>query len=121
MPGIIIGIYTHKYQELLLEYAAPLNWNVEHECFNLNILFLFLFFFFHGKVSRNHQHNDTYLNLILFYMMLLINTAGWKITSCRKKKRLKKQECLIIFPFIFTHVAIANCFMYEPLYQYALP
>ena len=28
--NVHIGIYTHKCQELLSEYAALLNWNVEH-------------------------------------------------------------------------------------------
>ena len=45
MPGIIIGIYTHKCQVLLLEYAV-LPGTLGHGCFSLNIFFLFLFFFF---------------------------------------------------------------------------
>ena len=103
------------YQELLLEYAVLPRllgtWMLQFKHL------LSVPFFYHGKISRNYQHNDTYLNLVLLYMMymmLLIKTAGWKITSCRKK--IKKHEwCLIIFLFFYASVAIANCFMYKPL------
>ena len=60
-------IYTPKQVLLLLLEYAVLPGTLGHGCFSLNIFFLFLFFY-HGNISRNHQHNDTYLNLVLLYI-----------------------------------------------------
>ena len=94
MPGIIIGIYTHKCQVLLLEYAVLPGmlgtWMLQFKHL-LSVPFFFLSFFFflswkHISEPSTQRHLSKFSFIVhLPYMMLLINTAGWKITCCRKK------------------------------------
>ena len=110
-----------KCRELSLEYthinARYYYWNMlycperwGHGCFSLNIFFLFLFFFllllflsWKHILEPSTQRPLSKFSFIVHlpFMMLLINTAGWKITSCRKK--LKQEWYLIIFWNIYHH------------------
>ena len=122
-----------KCRELSLEYthinARYYYWNMlycperwGHGCFSLNVFFQFLpppLFFYHGNISWNHQRPLSKFSFIVHlpHMMLLINTAGWKITSCRKKIKTRMISHYIVeyLPSYWNHLRnILECLPPSP-------
>ena len=120
MPKIIIGIYTHKCQVLLLEYAVLPGtlgtWMLQFKHLLSVPFFLFVLSWKHILEPSTQRHLSKFSFIVhLPYMMLLINTAGWKKTSCRKKIKTRMISHYIVeyLPSYWNHLwNILECLGY---------